>query len=98
MIREQGCILARQGRSRNWLLTANTEQLQAIVSFIEDKNEASWLWLAKHLRKEYQQLSHGCLITLAKRQRINTVSNLMAVTDCTIAQARKVIDELEGLD
>ena len=94
-IRDFGCTLARQGRSRNWLLTGNVEQLHAIVNFIETENEVSWLWLAKHLKKEYLQLSHSCLITLAKKRHINTIKGLMAVSDCTVAQARKVIDELE---
>ncbi|GAA0815331.1 ribosome recycling factor family protein [Colwellia sp. D2M02] len=98
MIREQGCVLQRQGRSRNWLLTANTEQLHNIVNFIESENEASWLWLAKHLKQQYQQLNHASLMALAARQNINTVTKLIALTDCTLAQARRVIDELEGLD
>jgi hypothetical protein len=98
MMKEQGCILQRQGRSRNWSLTANTEQLQAIVIFIETNDEVSWLWLAKHLKQQYLHFSHASLISLAKQQNILTISKLMTLTDCTIAQARKVIDELEMLD
>lgn len=97
-IRQVGCELRRIGRSRNWLLKANTAQLQLIVKFIEDQQEASWLWLAKLLQKEYQHLSYENLLALAKRQNNITVASLMAMTDCTLAQARKVLDELEGLD
>ncbi len=52
-IRAQGCELQRIGRSRNWQLKANFEQLQAIVDFIETQDEASWLWIAKQLKKQY---------------------------------------------
>jgi len=97
-IRELGCELHRIGRSRNWQLKANISQIQDIVTFIEETREPSWLWFAKLLRQEYQHLSHDLLLSLAKRQSSITIASLMAQTDCTIAQARKVIDELEELD
>jgi len=97
-IRQQGCQLSRIGRSRNWQLKANFTQLQAIVGFIENENEVSWLWLEKRLRKEYQHLNHENLVTLAGRLNTLTIAALMAQTDCTLAQARKVLDELEGID
>ena len=97
-IRQQGCQLSRIGRSRNWQLKANFTQLQAIVRFIENENEVSWLWLEKRLKKEYQHLNHEDLVKLAKRLSTLTISALMAQTDCTLAQARKVLDELEGID
>jgi len=97
-VREVGSELNRIGRSRNWQLKANITQIQAIVIFIEQEDEQSWLWLAKLLRQQYQYLSHDALVNLAKRQSVITIASLMAQTDCTVAQARKVIDELEGLD
>ncbi|PKI14267.1 ribosome recycling factor family protein [Colwellia sp. 12G3] len=97
-IRQQGCDLNRIGRSRNWQLKTNLTQLQAIVTFIELEHEVSWLWLAKRLRKEYLHLNHANLVTLASRLKTLTIANLIAHTDCTLAQARKVIDELEGMD
>lgn len=97
-IRASGANLARIGRSRNWQLKANFEQIQVIIDFIESNSEPSWLWLATLLKEQYQQLSHDSLLMLATRQNIVTVTSLMAKTDCTIAQARKVIDELEDLD
>ena len=97
-IRELGCDLSRIGRSRNWQLKANLEQIQAIVNFIEQEQEHTWLWLAKLLRKENQHLSHEQLLALATRLDNVTVTALMAQTDCTLAQARKVLDEVEGLD
>jgi len=97
-IRELGCELNRIGRSRNWQLKANSSQLQAIVDFIEHTDEDSWLWLAKLLKKQYQHLNHENLLALAERMDNVTVAGLMARTDCTLAQARKILDELEGLD
>ena len=97
-IRLQGCELKRIGRSRHWLLKANFEQLQAIITFIESSNEPSWLWLAKQLKNEYKHLTHDELLRTAATIDKVTISALIARTDCTIAQARQVIDELEGLD
>ena len=97
-IRLQGCELKRIGRSRHWLLTANFEQLHAIIDFIGTSNEPSWLWLAKLLKNKYKHLSHDELLKVAATIDNVTVSALIARSDCTIAQARQVIDELEGLD
>jgi hypothetical protein len=97
-IKQLDCQLTRIGRSRNWQLKANFRQLQAIISFIEHENEPSWLWLAKRLKAEYQDLSHENLLTLAAQLDNITITHIMAKTDCTLAQARKVLDELEGLD
>ncbi|OUR75023.1 hypothetical protein A9Q75_18630 [Colwellia psychrerythraea] len=97
-IRQLGCDLSRIGRSRNWQLKANFGQLQGIIEFIEQEHEESWIWLAKLLKKEYQYLSHENLLALATRMGNVTVTALISQTDCTLAQARKVLDELEGLD
>lgn len=97
-IRQQGCELKRIGRSRHWLLTANFEQLHAIITFIDLSNETSWQWVAKQLKNEYKHLSHDELLKIASKIDKVTISALIARSDCTIAQARQVIDELEGLD
>jgi len=97
-IRQLGCDLIRIGRSRNWQLKANITQLQAIVSFIENQDEASWLWLAKHLEGQYKHLNHENLLVLAESMSNVTISALMTQTDCTLTQARKILDELEDLD
>ena len=97
-IRQQGCELHRIGRSRNWQIKANFTQLQEILIFIDLSGEPSWLWLTKLLRSQYQHLSHTELLKVATMLEEVTLSALIGRTDCTIAQARKVIDELEGLD
>lgn len=97
-IRAQGCELNRVGRSRNWQLKATPEQLTAVINLIEEANEDSWLWLAKHLKTFRQALTHSTLLELAKKRSLTTVNELMALTDCTVAQARQVLDELEWQD
>jgi len=97
-IRQIGCKLHRVGRSRHWKMNANFEQLQAIIAFIEISNEPSWLWLIKPLKSQYQHLTHDELLKVASMLTKVTISALVAKSDCTIAQARQVIDELEDLD
>lgn len=97
-IRQQGCELNRVGRSRNWQIKANFTQLQAIIDFIDESTEPSWLWLAKLLRSNYKHLSHDELFKIASSINNITVSALIARTDCTLIQARAVIDKLEDLD
>jgi len=94
-IKSLGCELSRVGRSRNWKLRASQEQIIAIIGLVEASSEESWLWLAKYLRSQRQQLSHSDLINIAKLKPDVSVSELMAKTDCTVAQARRVIDEIE---
>ncbi len=98
VMREAGGDLARVGRSRHWQLTATPEQIHEIIAFIETANEESWLWLIKTLKENSQQFSHSLLINIAKKNSGITVNELMAKTDCTLAQARKVIDEIEWDD
>jgi hypothetical protein len=97
-IRNIGCELSRVGRSRNWQLKASPEQLFEVISLIENANEDSWLWLAKKLKEEGQSFSHSLLVNIAKRNTGITINELMSKTDCTVAQARKVIDEIEWED
>jgi hypothetical protein len=95
-IRSTGCTLQRKGRSRHWILTASFEQLEQIIELIHVSEEPSWHWLAKHISNHKQTLTHDELINIANKTPGITVNQLMARTDCTIAEARLVIDELEG--
>jgi hypothetical protein len=97
LIRDSGSQLQRIGRSRNWQLKATFEQLEQVILAIQNSEEISWQWLAIHLAKQREHLSHDELIRIAKLKPEITVNQLMARTDCTIAQARKIIDELEWL-
>ena len=94
-IRELGGELTRIGRSRNWQLKATREQLDVISLAIDAHNEPSWYWVAKKLRAHVTYTTFDSLLHVAKKTPGITVNELMSKTDCTIAQARKVIDELE---
>ena len=65
-IRNLGCELSRIGRSRNWKLLASQEQITEIIILVEESTEESWLWLAKYLRSQHQQLSYSNLVAIAK--------------------------------
>ncbi len=95
LILEQSCELNRIGRSRNWQLKASFEQLEATISAIEANEEPSWQWLVAHLSKQRKNLDFDSLISIAEKKPGITVSELMLRTDCTIAEARKVIDTIE---
>jgi hypothetical protein len=95
LIRQQGCELNRIGRSRNWRLQATFEQLEQTINVIEASEEASWLWVATHLSKQRKNLSFDMLVTVALKKPSITVTELMQRTDCTIAEARRVIDTIE---
>ncbi len=95
IIRSTGAELSRIGRSRNWQLIANFEQMEQITALIEEENESTWHWVAILMRKQYSCLSHDALLMIAKKNSAITINELMAKTDCTVAQARKIIDELE---
>lgn len=97
-IRELGGELNRIGRSRNWQLKANREQLEDIINTIESNQETSWQWVAKKLREHVTYTTFESLLQIAKNKPGITVNELMAKTDCTISQARKVIDEIEFSD
>lgn len=94
-IRAAGCTLQRKGRSRHWTLSATFEQLESIIEVIEASEEPTWQWVAKHLSEQKKDLSHAELLTIARKQPGISLNQLMARTDCTIAEARLVIDELE---
>lgn len=97
-IRSIGCELTRIGHSRNWKLVADREQVYQLITFIEQSDEPSWLWLAKFLGKQQQEITLDELKAIALQNSGITVNQLMARTDCTVAQARKVIDDIEFID
>ena len=97
-IRSLGCELYRIGRSRNWQIKTELHLISEIISIIEQENETSWQWVAKVLRQQNNLLSHRELVAIAKRNSGITLNELINKTDCTLVQARKVIDELEDLD
>ena len=94
-IRRIGCELQRKGRSRNWLLTATRDQMREVIAFIDSAGEDSWLWLGKLLQTKLVEWTDNELSDLVRANPQITVNELIAKTDCTVAQARKIIDMVE---
>lgn len=87
--------MSRKGRSRTWYLQANNRQILDIIALIQQSREASWLWVAKCLGAYKRPLrDHELLVLVSKNPGI-TVNQLMAESDCSLAQARKVLDQFE---
>lgn len=95
LVLEVGAALSRKGRSRNWQLSLTAEQAIQLRQTIESAGQPSWLWLAKALHHESPALDANALRTIAQKHWPITVTKLIALTDCTSAQARTVIDALE---
>ena len=97
-IRAHSGDLHRIGRSRNWQLKIERHKMIDLVQLIENADEVSWLWVAKLLRQQNEQLSYEEIIDIARRNSGITINELVLKTDCTITEARKVIDKVEGID
>ncbi len=94
-IRSTGARLTRKGRSRNWLLQANNQQILEVIKLIQLSGEEGWFWVTKKLSESKRQLNHEELVLLARESPSMTVTELMAMTDCKLAEARGVLDQLE---
>jgi len=94
-IKSTGATLSRKGRSRNWLIQANSEQIREIINFISQSGEDSWRWLTKKLIEEKPKLNREELRNVAIQNPSMTVNQLMSLTDCTLLDARIVLDEIE---
>jgi len=94
-IKSTGATLNRKGRSRNWLLQADVEQVQQIIKLISQSGEDSWRWLTKKLIEERPKLNRDELRNIAIQNPSMTVAQLTSLTDCTHLDARIVLDDIE---
>jgi len=92
---KSGATLTRQGRSRHWQLTLTRDQARTLCRAIEHSDQPSWLWCSKLLIATKPQVTQGDLSAVARAHWPITVNQLVAMTDCTLAQARRIIDEIE---
>jgi len=95
LLKSTGASLLRQGRSRNWSLHASHEQLRAIRKALAQQNEESWGWLAKLLADKQPKLNRDEIKALVKKAPNITIKALSVEADCTLKEAREIIDELE---
>ena len=94
-IKSTGAKLTRKGRSRNWVLQADTEQVHQIIDLTSDAGEDSWLWIAKKIYECRPKLGRDELRKIAQQDSSMTVTQLTALTDCTLVDARTILDEIE---
>lgn len=94
-IRSTGAKLTRKGRSRVWLLEADNSQIKEISDLIYESGDDSWLWLAKKINAAKPLLGVDELRDIARQHIGITVTQLISLTDCTLAEARIVLDEIE---
>jgi len=95
LIKSTGAQLLRKGRSRNWLLQVDTQQVLLIIELIHQSGEEGWFWVAKKISENSEHLSHDELLEFARGNPDMTVTKLMSATDCKLLEARKIIDQLE---
>ena len=94
-IKSTGATLTRKGRSKNWLLQANDEQIRNIIKLVSQSEEISWHWLTKKLTEAKPKLNRDELKSIAIQNPSITISQLTLLTDCTHLDARIVLDEIE---
>ena len=94
-IRATGATLSRKGRSRNWHLLADHDQIRKISTLIYQSEENSWLWVAKKMNDDKPPLSWSELRTIVKGNPTMSVSQIVSLTGCSLSDARKVLDEVE---
>jgi hypothetical protein len=95
LIKNTGATLTRKGRSRHWTMHANRGQIQAIRQELAQQSENSWSWLAKQLADNQPKLSREEIKNLVKTNPSITIKTLSIEADCTLKEAREIIDELE---
>lgn len=95
LVRTSGCELTRIGRSRNWRLTADREQMTEIIELVRNSEEETWQWLVKLIEKERGSFTHAEILNLVERNPGISVTELVILANCTLAEARTAIDEYE---
>jgi len=98
IIRNSGAHLSRKGRSRDWILIADRTQISQIIEHVEASDQDSWRWFSTLLRKQGAQLTHQQILDLVQRNPSISTNQLIALADCTLAQARRALDEMEWMD
>ncbi|QDP00771.1 hypothetical protein FNC98_05030 [Thalassotalea sp. PS06] len=98
IIRDSGAELSRIGRSRNWRLSANRDQLTTLIHSLEQTEEVSWQWVLKKIKESRGQLTEKELVNLVSRNPGISVKELVVLANCTIAEARSAIDIYEWQD
>ena len=90
---ECGCQLKRVRRSRNWLLVAQEHQLVELKTMLTHEKDG---WIAIAIDKVLPK-PVVCLASQLAATPSMTVAQLVMESGCSMAEARRAIDEHEGL-
>ena len=90
---ECGCQLKRVRRSRNWLLVGEENQLIQFKTMLTHEKDG---WIAIAVDKVLPK-PLVCLALLLAATPSMTVAQLVIESGCSMAEARRAIDEHEGL-
>ncbi|MBW3695191.1 hypothetical protein EK599_05770 [Vibrio sp. T187] len=99
-VESTGATLKRIRRSRNWLLSGTEFQLMALKTQLGDERDR-WIKLAIEKGMPVEATlaaTEAQLSALIAQQTGITVSELVALSGCSVADARKAIDSHEDLD
>ncbi len=95
VIKNSGARLTRVGRSRNWKISADLTQVEAILHQAQAEEEPSWQWFITQLSQYKPQLTVIDLVNIIKNEPLITLNQLMAKTDCSTSDARAAMDKVE---
>ena len=76
-------------------MAIDSQQAIRLRNVIQDSGEESWHWIEKSLTAHVPALTLPQINTIAQQHWPVTVTQLIALTNCTRAEARAVIDEIE---
>lgn len=97
-----GCELKRIRRSRNWQIIGERVGLVAFQSALETESESKFQYLISKLQQGLAQPNNQPeskaeqLERLIRQQPDITLSELMAITNCTLVEARMARETIEG--
>ncbi|MBQ4836587.1 MULTISPECIES: ribosome recycling factor family protein [Pseudoalteromonas] len=94
LIKSSGAQLSRKGRSRHWRIRGDWSQLEVIVKHIQQHDEPSWQWVVEKLHCNRPKPSLEDLVSIVKHNPTMTLHQLIAQTECTLAEARRAFDEI----
>jgi len=95
LLASTGAKLSRSGRSRNWLLKVSQAQTKALITLLRQSDQESWSWIAKLLEENKLACTYEELLVIVNARPSITVTELMSKTDCTLKDARQILDQME---
>ncbi|EGA68182.1 hypothetical protein VISI1226_15616 [Vibrio sinaloensis DSM 21326] len=92
LVAEHGCQLKRIRRSRHWMLSGDEDQLRLLSDQLDSVSQQ---WIIKAINLALPKLTISLQQVLTEQPNL-TVTQLVSLTDCSMEEARRAIDEHEG--